>query len=268
MQFKVWSLGIVSTQRLIFRHRKSTEAYSFKEWMHVLVKIMSYEMMLIILQMFLEVWKSLCNLIKILDSYNSVRTTCIWKNAFRILLSNYVDFGGPDLLLCSVLRTHWFPKHCCTYAFFYSEWEAQSPPQNIKTDLSRWIWESGGWNQEADSYVAAREATCADKLKFHLKCLKLRRVRWWLVNSEGILDRRPKDKSASSLNYLYSVLIAFAHSVNQLVYLGKKTVKCVWARRRQRTRINIGAAFIRWKSLKMAKGFQSDAEVACFLLDR
>ncbi|XP_040891846.1 uncharacterized protein LOC121180472 isoform X3 [Toxotes jaculatrix] len=38
-------------------------------------------------------------------------------------------------------------------------------------------------------------------------------------------------------------------------------------RRRQRTRINIGVAFPRWKSLMRDKCFQSDAEVACFLLD-
>ncbi|XP_050934319.1 zinc finger protein 280D [Lates calcarifer] len=39
-------------------------------------------------------------------------------------------------------------------------------------------------------------------------------------------------------------------------------------RRRQRTRINIGVAFHRWKLLMNDKCFQSDAEVACFLLDR
>ncbi|XP_044213397.1 uncharacterized protein LOC122986283 [Thunnus albacares] len=38
-------------------------------------------------------------------------------------------------------------------------------------------------------------------------------------------------------------------------------------RRRQRTRINIGVAFGKWKSLMRDKCFQSDAEVACFLLD-
>ncbi|XP_038592422.1 uncharacterized protein LOC119916464 isoform X1 [Micropterus salmoides] len=37
-------------------------------------------------------------------------------------------------------------------------------------------------------------------------------------------------------------------------------------RRRQKSRINIGAAFPKWKSLKRDKCFQSDAEVACFLL--
>ncbi|XP_069016055.1 uncharacterized protein [Embiotoca jacksoni] len=38
-------------------------------------------------------------------------------------------------------------------------------------------------------------------------------------------------------------------------------------RRRQKTRINIGVAFPRWKSLMTDRRFQSDAEVACFLLD-
>ncbi|XP_056107194.1 uncharacterized protein LOC130085456 isoform X3 [Rhinichthys klamathensis goyatoka] len=38
--------------------------------------------------------------------------------------------------------------------------------------------------------------------------------------------------------------------------------------RRQKSRINIGVAFPRRKGLMREKGFQSDAEVACFLLDR
>ncbi len=39
-------------------------------------------------------------------------------------------------------------------------------------------------------------------------------------------------------------------------------------RRRQKSRINIGVVFPRWKALMREKFFQSDAEVACFLLDR
>ena len=39
-------------------------------------------------------------------------------------------------------------------------------------------------------------------------------------------------------------------------------------RRRQKTRINIGVAFPTWKSLMRDKCFQSDAEVASFLLNR
>ncbi len=39
-------------------------------------------------------------------------------------------------------------------------------------------------------------------------------------------------------------------------------------RRRQKSRVNIGVAFPRWKSLMKNKGPQSDAKVACFLLDR
>ena len=39
-------------------------------------------------------------------------------------------------------------------------------------------------------------------------------------------------------------------------------------KRRQRTRINIGMAFPKWKLLMKEKLFQTDAEVACFLLDR
>ncbi|TMS21913.1 hypothetical protein E3U43_012178, partial [Larimichthys crocea] len=37
-------------------------------------------------------------------------------------------------------------------------------------------------------------------------------------------------------------------------------------RRRQKTRVNIGVAFSRWKSLMREKCFQNDSEVACFLL--
>ncbi|KAG8008841.1 hypothetical protein GBF38_010482 [Nibea albiflora] len=37
-------------------------------------------------------------------------------------------------------------------------------------------------------------------------------------------------------------------------------------RRRQKTRVNIGVAFPRWKSLMREKCFQNDSEVACFLL--
>uniref|UniRef100_A0A673LVG4 Uncharacterized protein n=1 Tax=Sinocyclocheilus rhinocerous TaxID=307959 RepID=A0A673LVG4_9TELE len=37
---------------------------------------------------------------------------------------------------------------------------------------------------------------------------------------------------------------------------------------RGRTRVNIGAAFQRWRELKEREGLESDAEVALFLLDR
>ncbi len=37
---------------------------------------------------------------------------------------------------------------------------------------------------------------------------------------------------------------------------------------RGRTRINIGAAFQRWRELKERENLESDAEVALFLLDR
>ena len=36
----------------------------------------------------------------------------------------------------------------------------------------------------------------------------------------------------------------------------------------QKTRVNIGIAFPRWKELMKEKDFERDAEVACFLLDR
>uniref|UniRef100_A0A4W4DQ94 Uncharacterized protein n=1 Tax=Electrophorus electricus TaxID=8005 RepID=A0A4W4DQ94_ELEEL len=38
-------------------------------------------------------------------------------------------------------------------------------------------------------------------------------------------------------------------------------------RARDKTRINIGAAFERWKALRDLKGFKIDAELATFLLD-
>uniref|UniRef100_A0A672L637 Uncharacterized protein n=1 Tax=Sinocyclocheilus grahami TaxID=75366 RepID=A0A672L637_SINGR len=37
---------------------------------------------------------------------------------------------------------------------------------------------------------------------------------------------------------------------------------------RGKTRVNIGAAFQRWRELKERLGLESDAEVALFLLDR
>lgn len=39
-------------------------------------------------------------------------------------------------------------------------------------------------------------------------------------------------------------------------------------RKRDKCRVAIGVAFPRWKSLMKEKGLRSDAEVACFLLDR
>ncbi|TNM85509.1 hypothetical protein fugu_007780 [Takifugu bimaculatus] len=39
-------------------------------------------------------------------------------------------------------------------------------------------------------------------------------------------------------------------------------------RRRHKTRINIGVAFPKWRSVKVANGFQNNTEVAFFLLDR
>ncbi|XP_045924698.1 uncharacterized protein LOC123982845 isoform X3 [Micropterus dolomieu] len=48
----------------------------------------------------------------------------------------------------------------------------------------------------------------------------------------------------------------------------EEEVKLNVDRRRQKTMINIGAAFPKWKSLMRDKCFQSDAEVACFLLHR
>uniref|UniRef100_A0A672Q0Z3 Uncharacterized protein n=1 Tax=Sinocyclocheilus grahami TaxID=75366 RepID=A0A672Q0Z3_SINGR len=38
--------------------------------------------------------------------------------------------------------------------------------------------------------------------------------------------------------------------------------------KRGRTRVNIGAAFQRWRELKEREGLESDAEVALFLLKR
>uniref|UniRef100_A0A672H456 Uncharacterized protein n=1 Tax=Salarias fasciatus TaxID=181472 RepID=A0A672H456_SALFA len=38
-------------------------------------------------------------------------------------------------------------------------------------------------------------------------------------------------------------------------------------RARNRTRINVGTAFERWRTLQDLKGFKSDAELATFLLD-
>uniref|UniRef100_A0A8P4KNL4 Uncharacterized protein n=1 Tax=Dicentrarchus labrax TaxID=13489 RepID=A0A8P4KNL4_DICLA len=49
----------------------------------------------------------------------------------------------------------------------------------------------------------------------------------------------------------------------------KRELKRQRDRRIQKTRVNIGVAFPRWKELMKEKSdFQSDAEVACFLLDR
>lgn len=39
-------------------------------------------------------------------------------------------------------------------------------------------------------------------------------------------------------------------------------------RRRHKRRINIGAALPKWKSVKVANGFQNNTDVAFFLLDR
>jgi len=39
-------------------------------------------------------------------------------------------------------------------------------------------------------------------------------------------------------------------------------------RLRQKNRVNIGAAYSRWKALKVEKGMKNDAEVARYLLDR
>ncbi|XP_073669281.1 uncharacterized protein [Paramisgurnus dabryanus] len=47
----------------------------------------------------------------------------------------------------------------------------------------------------------------------------------------------------------------------------KKELKRKRDRRIQKSRVNIGIAFSRWKELMKAKEFQRDAEVACFLLD-
>ena len=48
----------------------------------------------------------------------------------------------------------------------------------------------------------------------------------------------------------------------------KRELKLQRDRSIQKRRINIGLAFPRWKELKKEKGFQRDAEVACFLLDK
>uniref|UniRef100_A0A3Q3F5V9 Uncharacterized protein n=1 Tax=Labrus bergylta TaxID=56723 RepID=A0A3Q3F5V9_9LABR len=48
---------------------------------------------------------------------------------------------------------------------------------------------------------------------------------------------------------------------------GKKKLRRLDKARGQ-TRVNIGTAFPRWRHLKEAKGLQSDAMVALFLLDR
>uniref|UniRef100_A0A3Q3B0C2 Uncharacterized protein n=1 Tax=Kryptolebias marmoratus TaxID=37003 RepID=A0A3Q3B0C2_KRYMA len=48
----------------------------------------------------------------------------------------------------------------------------------------------------------------------------------------------------------------------------KQTQKKELDRARNKTRVNIGAAFQRWKQLRVRKGFRTDAEVATFLLDR
>ncbi|XP_073724306.1 uncharacterized protein [Misgurnus anguillicaudatus] len=48
----------------------------------------------------------------------------------------------------------------------------------------------------------------------------------------------------------------------------KKTTKIESDRARNKTRINIGPAFERWRNLRDLKGFKLDAELATFLLDR
>uniref|UniRef100_A0A672IIR7 Uncharacterized protein n=1 Tax=Salarias fasciatus TaxID=181472 RepID=A0A672IIR7_SALFA len=48
----------------------------------------------------------------------------------------------------------------------------------------------------------------------------------------------------------------------------KKEYKKEEDRARNRTRINVGTAFERWRTLRDLNGFKSDAELATFLLER
>ncbi len=49
---------------------------------------------------------------------------------------------------------------------------------------------------------------------------------------------------------------------------GKRELKRQRGRHIQKTRVNLGLAFTRWKELMKEKDFQRDAEVASFLLDK
>lgn len=44
--------------------------------------------------------------------------------------------------------------------------------------------------------------------------------------------------------------------------------KRIYETARSKTRINIGAAFERWRDLRQLKGMKTDAELALFLLNR
>lgn len=48
----------------------------------------------------------------------------------------------------------------------------------------------------------------------------------------------------------------------------KKAKKKELDRARNKTRVTIGAAFPRWRELRVLKGLKTDAELATFLLDK
>lgn len=48
----------------------------------------------------------------------------------------------------------------------------------------------------------------------------------------------------------------------------KQAKKKELVRARDKTRLNIGAAFLRWRELRNRKGFKTDPELATFLLNR
>ncbi len=48
----------------------------------------------------------------------------------------------------------------------------------------------------------------------------------------------------------------------------KKRIKTQRNRQINKTKVNIGVAFLRWKELMTSNDFKKDADVACFLLDR
>ena len=69
-------------------------------------------------------------------------------------------------------------------------------------------------------------------------------------------------------DHIYSK--SLASQVYDQLLSNRKHDKMKWNRdrKRQKTRINIGVAFTRWRALFTKLCLKTDAKVACFLLDR
>ncbi|KAG7506232.1 hypothetical protein JOB18_050021 [Solea senegalensis] len=65
----------------------------------------------------------------------------------------------------------------------------------------------------------------------------------------------------------YYMLLEKTPSPELLYERRKKRLEGQRVRDSRRQRVNLGAAFPRWRSFMKEGGFQNDAEVACFLLD-